>query len=109
MKKQALSADFWLKLGLRHEKHGDYKEAIDSYVHGITLAPERADGYLCCAKAYMSMEDFEQALQSCDVGLRYATEHKLEPWAKTLTKQLEACKAKVNQEYTRSEYGTFSS
>lgn len=109
MKKDTLKADFWLKLGLSYEKHGNYKEAIDSYVHGITLAPERSDGYLYCAKAYMDMEDFEQAFLSCDAGLCYAKEHAFEPWAKKLTKELEACKAKVSQEYAKSEYGTFSS
>lgn len=109
MKKGAFNAEFWLALGYSHEKLGEYSEAIDSYMHGITLAPERADGYLSCAKAYMSMEDFEQALKSCDVGLKYAKEHTDEPWAKKLTRQLEAGKAKISQEYTKSEYGTFYS
>lgn len=103
------NARFWLKMGLDYEKHGAYQQAIDSYAHIIALAPEHFDGYLNLAHAYMGLEDYEQAIESCNLGLRYAKEHKSEPWAKKLTKELEACKIKVSQEYTQSEYGTFCS
>ena len=109
MKKEVFNPEFWLNVGLSHEQLGEYTEAINSYIEGITLAPERADGYLMCAKAYMSLEDFDQALKTCDVGITYAEDHRDAPWANRLKKDLEAGKTQVAKRYTQSEYGTFSS
>lgn len=107
--RQELNSQFWLNNGFNHEQLGEHQAAIESYMQGITLAPERPDGYLLCAKAYMSMEDFDEALKACDVGITYAQEHTQAPWANKLIAELEAGKTQISQEFTKSEYGTFSS
>lgn len=109
MKKEAFKPEFWLNLGYSYSEIGEYQAAIDSYMRGISLAPERADGYLSCANAYMHMQDFEQALKACDVGIQFAKEHKSKPWAKMLARELEEAKGRIDKEYAKSKYGTFSS
>ena len=100
---------YWLDLGFCHAKLGEYEQAIEAYCHAIELDPESADGYLSCASAYIKMQDFEQAQNTCDVGLKYAQNHLNEPWAKELQELLEEAKIQIEDLYNKSKYGTFSS
>ncbi len=109
MKKKPYKPEFWLNLGYSYSEIGEYQAAIDSYMRGIKIAPERADGYLSCANAYMHMQDFEQALKACDVGIEFAGQHNSESWAAMLTRELEEAKSRIDKEYAKSKYGTFSS
>ncbi len=109
MKKEAFNRDFWLNLGFSYNHIGEYEAAIKAYAHGIKLAPEKADGYLSCASAYVCIEDFEQAQRTCDIGIRYAEAHMKEPWAKKLKKMLQEGRSHIDELYTKSKYGTFAS
>jgi tetratricopeptide (TPR) repeat protein len=102
-------ADFWLELGFCFARAQKYDKAIKAYTKGIELAPDRADSYLSCAGTYVRMDDFEQAQNTCDIGLQYAQKHVQEPWARELKGQLVEGKRQLDDLYTKSKYGTFSS
>ncbi|MBS0634228.1 MAG: tetratricopeptide repeat protein [Verrucomicrobia bacterium] len=99
----------WLNLGKSYIKIGEYQAAIEASARGMKEEPKQPDYYLLCARAYMKLEDFEQAENSCDIGIQYAQAHIGEAWAKKLRKELMAEKSHIENEYQKSKYGTFSS
>lgn len=105
VKKRVFGPQFWINLGSSYAKIGEYQAAIDSFARAIDETPQNPDGYLSCAAAYMELEDFEEAISTCDVGIQYAQKHK----AKKLHKLLQEEKSRIEKEYQKSKYGTFSS
>jgi len=102
-------ATYWLELAYCYTKLGKYQDAIEAYIQAIHLAPREAAGYLACSDCYILMEDFEQAEKTCDVGLALAHKHKNEPWAKKLQKALDKGKKEIEEHFSKSKYGTFTS
>jgi predicted Zn-dependent protease len=96
---------FWLNLGAHFIQIGEYQASLDYCLRGIHLAPEKADGYLLCAKAYEQMEDFDQALKACDMGVDFGKTHD----DTHLIKELEEAKTRITSDFEQSKYGTFSS
>ena len=105
MDKSLYTPVFWLNLGAHFIQIGEYQASLDYCLRGIHLAPERADGYLLCAKAYEHMEDFDQALKACDMGVDFGKAHD----DAHLVKALEEAKVHITSDFEQSKYGTFSS
>lgn len=93
-----LQYTFWLTLGDTYDKIGQYEAAISAYKQAVELAPERANCYLQLARCFMHIQDYEQAISTCELGLK-ATQQEL----------LGAEKSRIEKEYIESKYGTFSS
>ena len=105
MDKTPYTPVFWLNLGAHFIQIGEYQASLDYSLRGIHRAPDKAYGYLVFAKAYSHMEDFDQALKACDIGVDFGKAHD----DAHLIKELEEAKKRITSDFEQSKYGTFSS
>lgn len=90
-------SECWLGLGYAYGQCKEPEGALRSYIRVIELSPHRIDGYLAFAHLFSNIKDFARAEQVCDIGLKFANEHKAQPWAADLLSKLKETKLQISQ------------
>ena len=99
----------WLGLGYSYAQCKEMNGAIQAFTCAIELMPQRADPYLTFARIYVELQDYDEALKVCDIGLQRAKENRPEPWAEELGSMMEEAKRQITDMYQNTEYQSYSS
>lgn len=87
--------EFWLNYGYAALQMGEDAAAIESYGHAYELDKTKSDSYLAVASVYIKMQHFDKADAACELGIRYAQDHRGEEWAEELGSTLEEAKRQI--------------
>ena len=94
---QGITADEYIQKGLEAAQNGDFDQTIVSYIEAIDIkSAQKIEIYHFLTNKLKEIEDFERAIQFCQLGLNHYSEDV------QLSRTLASCFAKVG-EYEKAE------